>query len=280
MDRIRATQIASKAIKARKKYLGTGAHVPICPYTLCEAMGMDLRFVKIPSFEGMYIADQNLILISAERPEGRKRFTCAHEIGHHELGHGTIIDEILECGSNKIEEQEADLFASMLLMPSSAVTRAVTKYGVSVERLTSDDAYILSKYFGVSYQAFITHISGNLRLITYKHAQTLKSAKLPDIRKYISGGITTTHQIFRVGKWWEEKALDLEVGDFIVSQNELLTDGPKIFRPIESRGNLFIYEASKPGITRLYNQDWSSFAKVSRHKFQGFFQYKYDEDDE
>mgnify|MGYP000727102323 CR=1 FL=1 len=280
MDRIRATQIASKAIKARKKYLGAGAHVPICPYAMCEAMGMDLRFVKIPSFEGMYIADQNLVLISAERPEGRKRFTCAHEIGHHELGHGTVIDEILECGSNKAEEQEADLFASMLLMPSSAINRTIIKYGIAAERLTSDDIYILSKYFGVSYQAFITHISGNLRLITYKHAQTLKRAKLPDIRKSISGGMTTTHQIFRIDNWWEERALDLEVGDLIVSPNELLTDGPMVFMPIETNSSLFIYEASTLGITRMHREDWSSFAKVSRHKFQGFFQYKYDEDEE
>lgn len=280
MDRIRATQIASKAIKARKKYLGAGAHIPICPYSLCEAMGVDLRFVKIPSFEGMYIAKQNLVLISSERPEGRKRFTCAHEIGHHELGHGTVIDEMLECGSNKTEEQEADLFASMLLMPSSAITRSLTKYGVTADNISPVDAYILSKYFGVSYQAFITHISGNLRLINYRRAQALKSAKLPALRKGICEDITTTNQIFRVGNWWEERAIDLEVGDFVVSDQELSIDGPQILKAVEVKQNLFVYEASTPGITRLHDEKWSSFAKVSRHKFQGFFQYKYDEDEE
>jgi len=278
MERVRAAQIASKALKTRKTYLDAGAHIPICPYSLCEAMGLDLRLVKIPSFEGMYVANQNLVLISSERPEGRKRFTCAHEIGHHELGHGTIIDEILECGSNKVEEQEADLFASMLLMPSSAVKRALTRYRVSVEKIPPTDAYILSKYFGVSYQAFITHISSNLRLITHKHSQILKQANLSKIRRSISG-LTTNNQVFCIDDWWDEKAIEFEVGDFIVSPKKLSIDGPQTFKTI-SLEPLHIYEAISPGITRLFNDGWSSFSKISRHKFQGLFQYKYDEEDE
>lgn len=279
MERIRAAQIASKALKARKRYLGIGAHIPICPYSLCEAMSLDLRFVKIASFEGMYVANENLVLISSERPEGRKRFTCAHEIGHHELEHGTVIDEIVEHGSNKLEEQEADLFASMLLMPSSAVNRALTRYRVTDEKLKHADAYILSKYFGVSYQAFIFHLYGNLRLITYKHYQSLKNAKLGDLRKTISG-ITTKNQVFSVGTWWDEKAIEMEVGDIIVSERVLSIDGPKIFKEVIQDTSRYAYEALSPGITRIYSDEWSCFSKISRHKFQGFFQYKYDEEEE
>lgn len=279
MDKIRATQIASKAMKVRKRFLSAGPHLPICPYALCEAMGFDLRFVKIPSFEGMYVAELNKVLISAERPEGRKRFTCAHEIGHHVLGHGTVIDEMLECGSDKKEEQEADFFASMLLMPSSAITRALNRFQIAAENLTPDNAYILSKYFGVSYKAFVAHIHSNLRLILYKHYQNLNKAKLADIRFSISG-LTTKNQVFKIGNWWDEKPIEMEVGDIIVSKAKLSIDGPQILVRKDAENN-FIYEAIAAGITRIQkDDDWSCFIKVSRYKFQGMYQFKYEEEDD
>lgn len=278
MERIRAIQIASKALKTRKTYLGVGLHTPICPYSLCESMGLDLRFVRIPSFEGMYVANHNLVLISSERSEGRKRFTCAHEIGHHELGHETTIDEIVEHGSNKQEEQEADFFAGMLLMPSSAINRTLNRYGAVVEKLESNDAYILSRYFGVSYEAFIFHIHRNLRFINHKQYRKLKNIKLVDIRKSISG-TTTKSQVFLIGDWWDEKAIELEVGDIVVSKKSLSIDGPQIFKKLTQESFGHMYEAVSPGITRLFNDNWNCFSKISRQKFQGFFQYKYDEEE-
>lgn len=276
MEKIKATQISTKALKIRKLHLGAAPHQPICPYALCEAMGIDVRFVNIPSFEGMYIAEQNLILISADRPEGRKRFTCAHEIGHHVLGHGTVIDEILESGSNKEEEDEADYFASIILMPASAVTRALQQYRKGADGLLSNDAYILSQYFGVSYQALLGHMCFNLRLITYKRYQDLKKINLKDIRRSICG-IVTNNQVVSVGAWWEEKAIDIEVGDYIVSQTKLEVDGPSILAEV-SGSQPHTYQAVSPGITRVHDKEWSSFLKISKHKFQGLYQYKYDED--
>ncbi len=72
IKKIRANQIAIQALRTRK-YLSVNANSPICPYNLADAMGFDIRFVKISSFEGMYLADENMILVSAERPEGNCR---------------------------------------------------------------------------------------------------------------------------------------------------------------------------------------------------------------
>jgi len=278
MEKTRAAQITAKALRTRKQYLGADSHLPICPYVLCEAMGFDLRFVKINSFEGMYVANQNLILISAERPEGRKRFTCAHEIGHHVLGHGTVIDEILKCGSSNIEEEEADFFASILLMPSSAVKRIMLRTGISTATISSTDAYILSKYFGVSYQSFLLQLYFNLGLISYIKYQELKIRTLPEIRLSISG-LKIKGQVLSIGAWWDEKAIELEVGDYIVSEKELLIDGPKIVQPLDD-GNDHCYLATKPGITRVFSNGWDCFVKISRYKFHGIYQFKFDEDEE
>ena len=279
MEKVRAAHITYKALQTRKKYLSIGPYLPICPYVLAESMGFDLRFVNIPSFEGMYVASEHLILISAERPEGRKRFSCAHEIGHHVLEHGTVIDEILESGSDKTQEQEADLFASIILMPSSAVKAALNRYGKEIDRLENKDIYILSKYFGVSYQAFITHIHFNLGFLGINTYQNLSKAE----PKKISASIYKTEgnrQIVVAGQWWQEKAIDIEVDDIIIVEGNCEIDGPKILVKDESN-NGTVFRATFPGITRIHMPTgWCSFVKISRHKFCGMYQYRYEEEDE
>jgi Zn-dependent peptidase ImmA (M78 family) len=279
VEKVRANLIAAKAIQTRKKYLNLAPYHPVCPYVLSEAMGFDLRFVNIPSFEGMYISEEHLILISAERPEGRKRFTCAHEIGHHVLGHGTVIDEIIKSGSDKEKEVEADFFAGILLMPSSSVSSAIRRYGKQYHTLDQQDAYILSKYFGVSYKAFITQLHYNLKLIDNATYQNLAKRKPQDIRKTIYD-VDTNGQIIVIGDWWQEKAIDLEVNDHIIAHNNIHIDGPLILETIKVDGKN-ILKALSPGITRIYTDSgWSCFVKISRKKFNGLFQFKYEEDEE
>ncbi len=279
MEKVRSNQIATKALQTRKKYLNIGPNFPICPYVLAEAMGFDLRFVNIPSFEGMYVADDHLILISSERPEGRKRFSCAHEIGHHVLGHGTVIDEIIESGSDIEIETEADFFAGILLMPSSAVTSAIRRYGKESDALDREDIYVLSKYFGVSYTAFVTQLFFNLRMINHRRYQYLVKGDLANVRKNLCP-IDTKRQIITIGDWWEGRAIDLEEDDFIIANTDCDIDGPKILK-VTHNENETVFKALAPGITRIYTDSgWSSFVKVSRRKFQGMFQYKYEEDEE
>ncbi|MEQ8924300.1 MAG: hypothetical protein RLO81_00730, partial [Fulvivirga sp.] len=114
--------------------------------------------------------------------------------------------------------------------------------------------------------------------ITYRHFQQLKKAKLSDIRFSLCG-TKTKNQVFNIDDWWDEKAIELEVGDLIVSQHKLSIDGPLILDCV-NKTDKYIYEAKGPGITRIFNDKWSSFTKISRHKFQGFYQYKYDEEEE
>lgn len=276
MLKINALQIGAKALQTRQQYLNIGANVPVCPYVLAEAMGLDLRFVAIASFEGMYVQSEGLILISAERPEGRKRFTCAHELGHHVLGHGTVIDEIVENGSDKEQEKEADHFAGMLLMPKLAVQRCLSLYGKSASTLTHSDIYVLSNYFGVSYDGFLIHLRYTLGLLEESKFSQLKIKKLREIRAGLLGGPTAS-QVLVAGPWWESRAIELEVGDYVLSESRLTLDGPQIVEQHESTSS--VWHAVSPGITRIEDDHgWSSFIKISKAKFAGMFQYKYEED--
>lgn len=275
MRRIRANQVAQRALQIRR-LSSAQPNMPLCPYNLAEELGLDVRFVNIPSFEGMYIADQNLILISSERPEGRKRFTCAHEIGHFALDHGTVIDEMLEQGSDKEIEKEADLFAGLLLVPKVAAESAFSRYGISPERLNAKEAYIISKYFGMSYGGFLQHLYSTLKLIDRGRHTELSRERLPGIRKTITEHEIGT-QVIQLGDWWLEKAIDIEVGDLICSDTELQIEGPKILTSIGEEA--WVYVAQSPGMARVSTASgWASYVKVSRSKFSGMLQYKYDEE--
>jgi Zn-dependent peptidase ImmA (M78 family) len=277
LNRVRANQIVAKALQTRKKFLSVEAHIPICPFNLAEAMGIDIRFVKISSFEGMYLADEGMILIASERPEGRKRFTCAHEIGHHVLGHGTVIDEIIESGSDKEIEKEADFFGSMLLMPSSAVKRAAGVISFDFAHPAPSGLYILSRYLGTSYVGLVTQLYFNLKCISGTAYQSLKSVPVRSIKNSIypdhGGG-----EIFVVGDWWKEKSIDLVVGDFIVASYDLDIEGEAV-SVVTSKPGQQALVAKKPGIAKITDANgWSAFVRVSRKGYSGMNQYRHEEE--
>src|SRR5262245_50631313 len=89
----RRADLASRAYREALR-LRTRANrptnVPICPFDLAEQIGIEVRFVGISSLEAVYVHDGTpMILIAADRPPGRQRFSCAHELGHYTFGHGT-----------------------------------------------------------------------------------------------------------------------------------------------------------------------------------------------
>lgn len=275
MNKIRANQIVSLALKTRKAYLGAGPSVPICPYNLAESLGLDIRFVKISSFEGMYIAGDNVVLISAQRPEGRKRFTCAHEIGHHLLKHGTVIDEIIESGSDNEMEKEADFFASMVLMPVSLIKLTAKNLCIEFDNASPEKIYLMSKYIGVSFGALITHLYFNLRLIGGYAYQKLKSTKLPNVKRNIYPNFDKNKDIFSVGSWWKEKAIDAVEGDSILVDTLCEVEGGSISL-IDDR----TIKCISPGISKIYTADWACFVRVSRAGYSGMYQYMHIEDEE
>ena len=91
-----ARQAMAAALRTRLA-LGYGLDHAVCVYDLAEKLGLEVRFLDLPSMEGMYTsASDPTIIISSLRPPGRRAFTCAHELGHHNRGDGVQIDEFVE----------------------------------------------------------------------------------------------------------------------------------------------------------------------------------------
>ena len=89
----------------------------------------DVQSVKIDGAQGRIMVDEEEAIISYDREithEGKRRFVIAHELGHFEL-HRNLLDMVVHTDDEKSlcewyskgkHEQEANQFASELLMPS------------------------------------------------------------------------------------------------------------------------------------------------------------------
>ena len=91
-----ARQAMAAALRTRLS-VGYGLDHAVCVYDLAEKLGVEVRFLDLPSMEGMYSsASGPTIIVSSLRPPGRRAFTCAHELGHHNRSDGVEIDELVE----------------------------------------------------------------------------------------------------------------------------------------------------------------------------------------
>ena len=124
--------------------------VPVIPDEVCKAMSTSSYQISLTeepmvtnNFHGISLGDTNgaQILVNANiTNRHRRRFTAAHEIGHVHLHIQTNIQSQFQCTSkdisagehsNNIYETEANVFASSLLMPSSAVSSIVNRNDLS-----------------------------------------------------------------------------------------------------------------------------------------------------
>ena len=94
-----------------------------------------------------YQSDRKIIYVDPDLKPNEMRFYKAHALGHHILGHlknkMSFLDNLISIKSNSIEEQEANLFASEIIVPSEAVLRLAGSKGFRTE-------YDLAVLFDVS----------------------------------------------------------------------------------------------------------------------------------
>lgn len=268
--------IARRAVAASlrlRRDAGYGLTEPVCVYDLAERIGIEVRFIDIPSMEGMYLHSEltPIILVSSLRPPGRRAFTCAHELGHHSNGDGTRIDELVEKRvRSSFDETEfaADCFAGILLMPKVAVERAFVLRNWKPSTCTPGQVYILSNYFGVGYSTLIHHLRSGLNLLSSSHANALLKVK-PKAAQEQAVGWPCRSTIRVVDQYWKGCALDVEAGELVLVRGHPKFYGHCLeFLKDTADGQLFL--ARQPGIGRMENDPQQPiYARVSRRQFVG-----------
>jgi Zn-dependent peptidase ImmA (M78 family) len=274
-----AQQAMLKSIDVRKQ-AELNLKSPICIYELCKKLGIQVRFVDI-NMEGMYIKGiRAQILLSALRPFNRRKFTCAHELGHHVFGHSSTIDELTENSENseKSELQEflADSFAGFLLMPTLGVRNAFVSRGWKPIEATPLQIFTLACNFGVGYETFVNHITYTLKMISHSTRELLLKSTPKIIRQEVLGRETTKPLII-ADKHWSMPTIDAEVGSQLLlpSTAEATSDTISLEEELPTHGRLFL--ANRPGIVRVYcrNSQWAVFVRVSRYQYVGLNQYRH-----
>lgn len=249
---------------------------PICVYDLADQLGVEVRFVELPSLEGLYLdLAKPTILISSLRPAGRRRFTCAHELGHYLLGHGTRADEIQDTSARRsttydVDEFAADCFAGFLLMPKTAVATAFAARGLKLSSCTGTDVYIVAQQFGVGYRTLLHHMSRSIGLIPPAASNRLAKIPLSAIRAEILGAFESRN-VMVVDRHWRGRAVDIEVGDLLVLRDGILARTGRSLEPLATRSVGTVFRATTPGIGSLWlpHTEWAKHVRVSRSAYTG-----------
>lgn len=275
--KIIARQAAAAALRMRKA-AGYGLDHAICVYDLAERLGMEVRFLDIPSMEGMYYsASRPTIIISSLRPPGRRAFTCAHELGHHSQGDGIRIDELMEYWQRpKFDPKEfmADCFAGVLLMPRMAVARAFGVRKWSTSECTPAQVYMIANYFGVGYTTLIHHMRSALHILPDAHAQALLKVR-PKRAQGLLLGWEARETVWVIDSFWTDRAIDLEVGDLVFFLGQANLEG-SCMAWVSNKENGRLFRAVRPGVGRLEcGSAWSAFVRVSRAGFVGQSLYRH-----
>ena len=261
----------ASALRMRKN-AGYRLDEAICVYDLAETLGIEVRFADIPSMEGMlYCNPDPVIIVSSQRPSGRRAFTCAHELGHFHSGDGTTVDELVgssERADTYPKEFIADCFAGALLMPKIAVERAFAVRNWSTQNPTAGELYVVSGYLGVGYSTLVHHMWKSLRLLSGSHAENLLKVSRGKAQAQALGWETAS-TVWIVDPHWNSRPIDMEVGDLVQVHEDSEYEG-SCLEDAGVSGSGCLYRACQPGIGRLSSATgWAGYVRVSRKNFVG-----------
>lgn len=256
---------------------------PIDPIETAIKRGCGVRFMSVPSLEGIYTPPPKpLIVIGSERPAGRRTFTCAHELGHHVFKHGAILEQLQEqkhCSEKSPEEFLADTFAGHLLMSKSVVLNAIKSRGFTVPTLTPEQAYRLACYFGVGYGTAINHMTYALQIMPRSHSEALLKIQPKQIKSRY--GATTAHSELIVADFhWLHRPIDAEIGDTIVLPKNAEIEAGNRLQLVENCEDVTIYRARSAGYSRAFciEESWAVHIRISRKHYVGLAQYRFIEE--
>jgi len=152
----------ARALTLRQE-LGIPMASPVDIYAAIRRMRLWLLFEPLEGLFGMYQrqAEAAGMVVSVKVHPALQRYTAAHELGHHVMGHTAVLDpadHINRWSNLDAQELAAQMFAAEFLMPLAAVNTAASALGVQPDAMDEMSVYQLSLRLRTSYTAMITRL--------------------------------------------------------------------------------------------------------------------------
>lgn len=184
-DLSRAQSVATMEATRLHFALETQFDSPVDVLGIAKSLDLVLMMQPLDNLLGFYVRRPEAagIVINSRVPESLQRFTLAHEIGHHVLGHeGTADDHhaLNRFDAESLVEVQAQAFAAALLMPLPLVNQALRDLPASKQgrKIQEADAYLFSRQLGVSYSAGVWALYRRRLLSLGDARQFIKSGAL------------------------------------------------------------------------------------------------------
>lgn len=277
-----ATVAIAEALRLRRR-LGIPIVESVSAPDAAERLGIEVRLIDLPSMEGMYVAGSApKIMLSSLRPQGRRSFTCAHEIGHHLFKHGEQFDELTDEKStlrkHDPKEFSADCFAAYFLMPKTTIESGMKRRGFTYESLEPTQVYALASWLGVGYSTLVNHMQYGIRTISRNKALYLSQVSPKDIRQQLLG-YAVSSSLHVADEHWNGRAIDCEVGDYIILPQGTLVERSQLII-LAGENKVTIIQTQSPGVARVTNEalGWASFIRISPREYVGRSCYRFEEE--
>lgn len=184
--------------------------------TVYRPLSENLHGLSLKSRDG-----KCFMLVNSSRTRGHQHFTIAHELYHlfyeeHPIPH---IDEENEGIGRPIPEQNADAFASALLLPSNAVKQMIPESELQQKNVSIATILKIEQFFSVSRKALLNRLL-KLKYITQEQYDSLSSPPV----KWSAGAYGYDLSLYEPGNE------NLIIGDFgekarLLFENEKISEG-------------------------------------------------------
>jgi Zn-dependent peptidase ImmA (M78 family) len=222
--------------------LHTDLEHPVDIFRIVQELGIWLNSRPLGNLFGFYLRQDDAlgICLNAAHPETLQRYTCAHELGHHLLGHASNLDNAADIdrlgGGTPAQERAAQVFAGNFLMPLGLVNRVLRRLGLYDEPLSASDVYQVSRELDVSYTAAVWRLR-TLERIDGATASTYAKAGAAAAKTVLRGG--PPHNSARADLWVVERTGDELIGRCRVGDEILL-------RLVENRSTGYVWNIEEP----------------------------------
>ncbi len=146
---------AAAAARTARHEFGLGLDQPVHDLLAVveETAGLPVGVLALSDgVAGVYIErrERAFVFVNGNQALARQRFTLAHELGHHRLAHGAVVDGVdaVEGRSTDPREQQANAFAGEFLAPEQALREWMEARGEPL--LTVEVLVRIAAWFAIS----------------------------------------------------------------------------------------------------------------------------------